>query len=212
VTPGLRCRYPRFGDKPTRNDTIANLWTAGGGQGDLNTALMPETQVLISPRFGFNYDVYGDQSMQVRGNVGVFTGAPPYILLGNAFANTGLGLVTLACTPTSGGVPTFTVDVANQPKSCANAAAPVPGAAGTAGINTNDPDFKYPQSFTASLGFDRRLPWDVVLSLEGFTATPSTASDPRPEPARTLHMVGGAYYTDRTVASPTPTRSARAAA
>jgi outer membrane receptor protein involved in Fe transport len=91
VTAGLRADMPRFGDKPTKNETIAARWTAGGGAGELNTSLMPETQVLLSPRFGFNYDVNGDQSMQVRGNLGVFTGAPPYILLGNAFAHFGRG-------------------------------------------------------------------------------------------------------------------------
>ena len=68
VNFGLRADMPRFADKPTRNDTIAKLWTAGGGPGELNTSLMPGTQVLLSPRFGFNYDVNGDQTMQLRGN------------------------------------------------------------------------------------------------------------------------------------------------
>jgi len=197
VTAGLRADMPRFGDKPTRNTTIATAWQQAGGPGELDTSLMPETQILLSPRLGFNYDVNGDQTTQIRGNVGVFTGSPPYILLGNAFANTGLGLVTLSCTSTANNVPNFTVDVDNLPTSCAGQPAPAPGAAGTAGINTNDPDFKYPQSFTGSLGVDHRLPGDVVLSLEGLYRKAINGILVRDRNLRGPRTVGDAYYTDR---------------
>lgn len=42
---------------------------------------------LWSPRFGFNYDVKGDGSFQLRGGSGVFTGRLPFVWIGNQIAN-----------------------------------------------------------------------------------------------------------------------------
>jgi hypothetical protein len=195
VTAGIRGDMPRFQDEPSRNDTIAAVWdTVPGSPGELNTALVPKSRMMLSPRIGFNFDVFGNQSTQLRGNVGVFTGSPPYILLGNAFQNTGLGLVTLSCT--GGDVPAFTTDVSDLPTSCLNRPEPLPNVSGTAGINTNDPDFKYPQSFTASAGFDQRLPGDVVMTVEGMYRKAINGLLIRDRNLRGPRMVGAARYTD----------------
>ncbi|MBA3671631.1 MAG: hypothetical protein H0W68_06360, partial [Gemmatimonadaceae bacterium] len=90
---------------------------------------------------------------------------PPFILVANALQNTGLGLVRLSCTGAA--TPAFTTDVNNLPRACLGQAPPAPGAAGTAGINVNDPNFKYPQTFIVSGGFDRQLPMGVVGTVEG---------------------------------------------
>jgi outer membrane receptor protein involved in Fe transport len=158
VTGGVRLDVPTFLDSPKQNDLI----TAQAP--DIRTDWKPKTQLLWSPRLGFNWDVGGTQTTQIRGNIGVFTGQVPYILVGNAYANTGLGGVTVGCTGAQ--VPAFTTDVSALPKSCAGQPAPVPGAAGTAGINVTDPNFKYPQNFTTTLGFDHTLPWGVVGTFE----------------------------------------------
>ncbi len=44
---------------------------------------MPTGDILISPRFGFNWDVKGDNTFQVRGGSGIFTGRFPFVWLGN---------------------------------------------------------------------------------------------------------------------------------
>jgi hypothetical protein len=163
VSGGLRADIPRLLDKPPQNNTIFSLLQAAGS--DIRTDAVPRTSVLWSPRLGFNYDPTGDQRNQIRGGVGVFTGPPPYILLGNAYANTGLGLVRLSCTGAN--TPAFTVDVNNLPTACLGAQPPAADSAGTVGINVNDPDFKYPQYFGVSAGFDRRLPYNTVLTVEG---------------------------------------------
>lgn len=158
ITGGVRLDIPQFLDSPKQNDLV----TAQAP--DIRTDWKPKTQLLWSPRLGFNWDVGGMQTTQVRGNVGVFTGQVPYILVGNAYGNTGLGGVTVGCSGAQ--VPPFSTDVAALPKSCAGQPAPVPGAAGTAGINVTDPNFKYPQNFTTSFGFDQRLFGGIVGTFE----------------------------------------------
>ncbi len=50
---------------------------------------LPTGQLMFSPRFGFNWDVYGDKTLQVRGGTGVFTGRLPFVWIGNHVANVG---------------------------------------------------------------------------------------------------------------------------
>jgi len=194
VTVGIRADRPNFVDKPKYNAALDGL--AQGAGTTMRTDLVPETQVLWSPRAGINWDVNGNQTTQVRGNVGIFTGNTPYILIGNAFSNTGLGGVTVACTATTGGVPTFTTDVATLPKSCATSPPPTPGNAGTIGVNVTDPNFKYPQNFTTTLGVDHWLPWGVLGTFEALYRKEINALYVRDRNLRGARMVGGNVYRD----------------
>jgi hypothetical protein len=49
----------------------------------LDSKTLPSNDFLISPRVGFNWDVRGDNSLQIRGGSGVFTGRFPFVWLGN---------------------------------------------------------------------------------------------------------------------------------
>lgn len=179
ITAGVRADLPHFVSNPLDNQVFANQFRAGvqaratangfayDGPTDISTTWMPKDRILWSPRIGFNLDVNGDQTTQVRGNVGVYTAPPPFILVANALQNNGLGLVLLSCTPTTGGVPTFTTDVENQPKSCATGTQPANGAFATNTINVNDPNFKYMQVVGTSVGADRRLPFGFTGTIEG---------------------------------------------
>lgn len=53
----------------------------------LDNTKMPNNDWLISPRVGFNYDVKGDNTFQVRGGSGLFTGRFPFVWLGNQIGN-----------------------------------------------------------------------------------------------------------------------------
>jgi hypothetical protein len=191
ISAGVRADIPRLVDEPLQNDRVADLT-----DGAINTSDVPDVAVLLSPRIGFNYDVTGNQSTQVRGNVGIFTGSPPYIMLGNAYANTGLGLVNVSCTA-AGTVPEFTTDVDEMPRACLGNPDPAPNVGGTVGINITDKKFKYPQSFTGSLGFDQRLPFDMVLTLEGLYRKAINGLLIQDANLLGPRMVGGSEYTDR---------------
>src|SRR5262249_23751395 len=34
-------------------------------------------------------------------------------------------------------------------------------------VNTTDPNLKFPQTWRSSLGYDRRLPWNMIATIEG---------------------------------------------
>ncbi len=53
----------------------------------INNTNLPTNDWLISPRVGFNWDAKGDNSFQVRGGSGLFTGRFPFVWLGNQFGN-----------------------------------------------------------------------------------------------------------------------------
>ncbi len=53
----------------------------------IDNTKMPNNDWLISPRVGFNYDVKGDDTFQLRGGTGLFTGRFPFVWLGNQIAN-----------------------------------------------------------------------------------------------------------------------------
>jgi hypothetical protein len=41
------------------------------------------------PRLGFNWDVFGNKTTQVRGGSGLFTGRVPFVWISNQFSNNG---------------------------------------------------------------------------------------------------------------------------
>jgi Carboxypeptidase regulatory-like domain/TonB dependent receptor len=198
VTAGLRADIPNLLDTPPQNDTLTNALAARGLTG-VRTDVTPKSSALLSPRLGFNYDATGDHQNQIRGSIGIYTGPPPYILLGNAYANTGLGLVRLSCngsTPTTQ-APAFTVDVTALPTACAGQTAPAPGAAGTVGVNVNDPNFKFPQYLGLSAGFDRQLPYNTVLTVEAIYRKAINGVLVRDLNLKGPRLVSGVPYTDR---------------
>ena len=53
----------------------------------LDNRTMPTNKWLVSPRVGFNWDANGENTFQVRGGTGVFTGRLPFVWLGNQIGN-----------------------------------------------------------------------------------------------------------------------------
>lgn len=101
LTYGVRFDKPLYFD--TRDKIAENIARKGGLLSDggtyapdveyfdpntdelitLDSERLPNNQWLISPRAGFNWDIKGDASFQLRGGSGVFTGRFPFVWLGN---------------------------------------------------------------------------------------------------------------------------------
>ncbi|MBN9380427.1 MAG: TonB-dependent receptor [Chitinophagaceae bacterium] len=77
-------------DNLTLFDPAGNPVHNGAGK-DIDNTRMPTGKPLFSPRLGFNWDVKGDKTVQLRGGTGLFTGRFPFVWLGNAIGNPGTG-------------------------------------------------------------------------------------------------------------------------
>jgi Carboxypeptidase regulatory-like domain/TonB dependent receptor len=75
------------------NNSDLKLFDADGnpiknGQGkDLDNLRLPTTDPLVSPRVGFNWNVNGNRTLQIRGGSGLFTGRFPFVWVGNHIGN-----------------------------------------------------------------------------------------------------------------------------
>ena len=66
------------------NNGILNLDYAGK---HVDTGKWPSNNISISPRVGFNWDVFGDRSLKVRGGTGLFLGRLPLVFFTNMPTN-----------------------------------------------------------------------------------------------------------------------------
>ncbi|MCC9138109.1 carboxypeptidase regulatory-like domain-containing protein [Pontibacter silvestris] len=169
LTLGLRIDLPIFTDDPPYNATFSEalplLRTLG-----VATNTIPEERVLWSPRFGFNWDVLGDQSLKVRGGTGIFTGRVPFVWVSNQYTNNGtlngtysIGSSSSSADPISNTDPPvrFISDPYNQPT-----ADYFGGTAGLGDINITSSNFQFPQTWRTNLAVDKALPWGLVATIE----------------------------------------------
>lgn len=59
----------------------------GGADVTFDHTVLPDSKPLWSPRLGFNFDINGDRTAQLRGGTGLFTGRFPFVWVGNQVAN-----------------------------------------------------------------------------------------------------------------------------
>jgi outer membrane receptor protein involved in Fe transport len=159
VTPGVRLDVPFLSAGNVNERLVANEAFP------INTSEVPSGNILWSPRLGANWDVDGGNTI-MRGGVGVFSGRPPYVWVANAYSINGLSQVELTCQRTRDAVPAFTIDPTAQPFDCAGGTTPPTAPVNQGEINYFDPDTKYPQNFRVALGADRRLPFDMVGTVD----------------------------------------------
>jgi hypothetical protein len=161
VTAGIRFDIPFFGDTGFQN-TAADALTfrdETGAAAKYETKKLPDPSILFSPRVGFNWDVMGDRSTQVRGGTGIFTARPAYVWISNQIGNTGVltGFETLNNTTTR----PFHPDPDHYKP------ASVTGAPATSyELALTDPDFKFPQLWRTNIAVDQKLPYGLVGTAE----------------------------------------------
>lgn len=163
LTYGVRADYDAFPTSLAKNDTARNITFQGGYVNGIHVdpSKLPSNKVLISPRVGFNWDVNGDQSTQVRGGTGIFAGTVPFVWISNQASNNGLlfssGTVTTAGDPRL----IFNPDV-NHNRPVGQAAANT-----SYELDVADPKLKYPEIWRSNLAVDQKLPGGIIATIEG---------------------------------------------
>lgn len=159
LTYGLRYDLPEVPNSPPANPTASALF----GYDNTNTI---DGNGLLQPRFGFNYTFESERPTQLRGGVGLFSGAAGNVWLANPYQNNGgvtLGEVFVG----NGNGIAFNPDINNQPR--------IPGcvAQGNCTFSAGGPldmvdgELKQPAVWKANLAIDHELPWwGIVGSAE----------------------------------------------
>ena len=162
LTVGLRADRSSYPDVAAikENPLISALTFANGVK--VNTGVLPHTKILFSPRIGFNWDLYGDRSLQIRGGTGIFTGRVPYVWIVGQSANSGmiqLNQTYNGSTPRPGPFnPSIGIYRPATP--------PTPGTAVPTGVTAFSEDFKMPQVWKSSLAIDFKMPGGIIATLE----------------------------------------------
>lgn len=183
VNIGLRVDVPVFPDAPSYNTKAENAFVntasvtyATNGNGSIRyandstktlgwkTSEMPQSALLFSPRVGFNWDVNGDQSLQVRGGAGIFTGRVPFVWISNHYGNTGVEIARLTLSTAGTDTVRFNPNIANTLSENLKDTTKI---ASTTELNLTGNNFKMPQTFRMNLGLDYKLPEDIIMTIDG---------------------------------------------
>jgi hypothetical protein len=162
IIAGLRVDVPFFENTGYHNPEVdtMNFRDENGNVVNYKTDKLPDANILFSPRIGFNLDVFGDKSTQLRGGTGIFTGKPAYVWISNQIGNNGVltGFERLDNTTTRPFDPN-----PNRYKPTNVTGAP----ASTYELALTDPNFKFPQLWRSNFGIDQRLPFGFIATVEG---------------------------------------------
>ncbi|MEM1339604.1 MAG: carboxypeptidase regulatory-like domain-containing protein [Bacteroidota bacterium] len=171
VSLGARIDIPVWKDGPVNDDfntrTVGLLEAAGK---NLQGARVGQqiSNALFAPRLGFNWDVNGNRTTQIRGGIGVFTSRLPLVWPGGTYNNNGVtgGFTFDATFFGPGAGQPFVADVNNQFKSVA------PGTGGLGGnIDLIAEDFRLPQVTKYNIAIDQKLPWWGLVASADFLYT-----------------------------------------
>jgi hypothetical protein len=173
---------PFFGDTGYRNPEVETFTFKDENGKDVTyrTDKLPDPRPLFSPRIGFNYDVTGNRTTQLRGGTGIFTSRPAYVWISNQIGNNGIltGFERLDNTTAR----PFNPDP-NFYKPASVSGAP----ASQYELALTDPKFKFPQIWRTNVAVDQKLPLGFIGTVDLIYS----------------RDVNGIYYINANLADPT---------
>lgn len=161
ITLGIRADMAIFLDKPLANPVVdtLKLLDKDGNQTTYTTAQWPKSVPLFSPRVGFNYDVKGDRTLQLRGGTGIFTGNIPFVWFTNMPTNAGVIQNTLepVDNATLAKITRFDKDPYYWVNQLPASFPKQPNTKAPGSLALVDRDFKMPQVWRSNIGAEYKL-------------------------------------------------------
>ncbi|MGE5106956.1 MAG: hypothetical protein ACM3H8_05400, partial [Sphingobacteriales bacterium] len=162
ITYGIRFDVPFFASNALDNTEVAgyNFVDDNGNPTKLSTSQLPSAKLMINPRFGYNYDVFGDKRTQLRGGFGLFAGRPAFVFISNVVGNNGVlsGQINQDNTKNFPFSPDITRNIPTNI---------VPGTpAPSYNIAPVEKNFRFPQVFKTNFAFDQKLFAGIIGSGE----------------------------------------------
>ena len=178
LTAGIRFDNISFNNDDIMTNNATKAINYGGRHVD--TGLWPKSNIQISPRIGFSYDVFGDRSLKIRGGSGLFAGRIPLVFFTNMPTNAGIVKGRLTQMKDAAVLSKFVqggklvtdrwkileilngIDADEYPTTITPETAPAPSE--VAGVDNN---FKMPQVWKSSIAFDWTLPVSFPVTITG---------------------------------------------
>ena len=186
LTYGLRLEGLFFDNQDImRNQAVYNLeYVVDGEKRHVDTGKWPSASVNILPRVGFSWDIFGNNSLKLRGGTGLFSGRIPLVFFTNMPTNSYM-IQNNAVLNDSGTMSGFKVDMnmfsggimkrdelisfiqKNWGSRFPATISPEDGV--IAGTEAVDPNFKMPQVWKTSLALDYNIPvsFPFTIGIEG---------------------------------------------
>ena len=170
LTYGLRLDGLFFNNDDLMTNNAIYAYDYNGDH--IDTGKWPTSKLTISPRLGFNWDVFGDKSLKVRGGTGLFSGRLPLVFFTNMPTNSNMvqykgiwnatgknsGMKTdmsifAGDMKTGNELRDFVIAQGIGPETISPDKGTHSGA-----INAVNPDFKMPQVWKTSIAVDYQIP------------------------------------------------------
>jgi hypothetical protein len=147
---GLRVDIPMYLTDPVDNPFSRDLTLLDekGQPETVDQSKLAGAIPLWSPRIGFNWDVTGTRTTQVRGGTGIFTGRIPFVWVGNVISNPGNN-------------PNLYPNVEEQIITKDDAILQT-----SFDLNAMDRYFVWPQVWNTNIALDQMLPSNFIFTLE----------------------------------------------
>ncbi len=181
LTGGVRFELPLcLNDLPSgtkmQDGRLFKDVTFENGAATYDMSQWPSNRLSVSPRIGFNWDIAGDRTVQLRGGTGLFLGYTPFVWYVNQPQASGF-ILAPQVTLNTNDIATYETNSGKEFRFMRNPAdlvAAHPGLFPTArGTLPKNPelakvadDFRLPKIWRSSLAVDVQLPWTTIFTAE----------------------------------------------